>query len=265
MRPGAVLQLTRGLTVRGFREQGIWLYLNPLLLALFFAFLACAALYFPHLLTPPTRNAIDVGAARFGGHRETAVAFSVILNQAPYFVALIGAIVGSTLAQTMVGQESTRGGIELLLSGPYRLAEVLLGILLVSFVLTAINWLGLTLVSLGGAAVLFTMAHAALPTTAARLALLLLFPLPLAYLSNLIGVILAIAFPRGAQLRGGAFDLFQLVSISPALAVLLVATFFPALNPFAIAAAAMAVGLAGSVAAMAIVGRIFDPSALLAS
>jgi len=265
LRPRAILQLTGALTFRGLREQGRTILINPLLLAVLFGFMICAALYFPFALTPPTRHAIDVGASHYGGSHQTAVALAVMLNQAPYLVALFGAVVGSTLAQSLVGQESTRGGIELLLSGPYRLAEVLMALLLVSFVLTAFSWLALTLVSLAGSAVLFGVLHAALPVAGSRLALLLLFPLPLAYLSNLIAVILSIHFPQGAQNRGGGFDFFQMFAVAPALIVLLIASFWPALNPFGIAAAAMAAGVAGSAVAMTVVGRIFDPSSVLAS
>ncbi|MEA2689052.1 MAG: hypothetical protein QOJ39_2267 [Candidatus Eremiobacteraeota bacterium] len=266
LRLGAILQLTGALAFRGFREQGRWIILNPLLLAVFFVFLIAAALYFPNVLTGPTRHAIEVGATRYGtGNHETAIALSIILNQAPYFVALVGALVGSTLAQNLVGQESTRGGIELLLSGPYRLAEVLSALLLVSFVLTAINWLGLSLVSVIGSAALLAAMHTVLPAGAPKLALLLLFPLPLAYLSNLIGVILSILFPQAAQIRTGGFNLFQLLAIAPALVVMLIANFWPSLSPFAVVAGAMAAGVVGSALAMAVVGRIFNPSSLLAS
>lgn len=266
LRPGAIAQLTGALAFRGFREQGRWIVLNPLLLAAFFVFLIGAALYFPHVLTGPTRHAIDVGASQYGtGNHQTAIALSIILNQAPYFVALVGALVGSTLAQNLVGQESSRGGIELLLSGPYRLGEVLASLLLVSFLLTAINWLGLSLVSVTGSAVLLAVMHTGLPASASRLTLLLLFPLPLAYLSNLIGVILSILFPQAAQIRTGGFNLFQLLAIAPSLAVMLIANFWPTLNPFGVAAAAMAAGIVGSAVAMTIVGRIFDPSSVLAS
>lgn len=262
----AILQLTSALTFRGFREQGRWIMLNPLLLAVFFVFLVAAALYFPRILTGPTRHAIDIGALQYGqAGSQSAIALAIVLNQAPYFVALIGALVGSNLAQNMVGQESTRGGIELLLSGPYSLAEVLSGILLVSFVLTAINWLGLSVAGVVGSAVLLHVLHVSLPALGSRLLVLLLFPLPLAYLSNLIGVILAIVFPQAAQIRTGGFNLFQLIAVFPALAVMLIANFWPALDPISLAVGAMSAGLAGSVLAMAVVGRIFDPSSLLAS
>jgi ABC-type transport system involved in multi-copper enzyme maturation permease subunit len=264
-RLNATLTLARALTLRGIREQGRWIVINPLLLAAFFLLLVGAALYAPVILTGPTRHAIEVGAARYGTHRETAVALSVIINQAPYFIALVGALVGSTLAQSLVGQESNRGGIELLLSAPYRLSEVVWSLLLVAFTLTAISWLGLSLVSVAGSAALLAAMHATLPIGGGRIALLLLFPLPLAYLSNLIGVILSIVFPRAAQMRTGGFNLFQYMAIAPSLIVMIVANFWPSLNPFAIAATAMAAGLAGSVLAMAIVGRLFNPSALLAS
>jgi hypothetical protein len=266
MRIGAILQLTSALTYRGFREQGRWILLNPLLLAAFFVFLIAAALYFPGILTGPTRHAIDVGAMQYGGSgSQAAIALSIVLNQAPYFVALVGALVGSNLAQNMVGQESTRGGIELLLSGPYSVSEVLSAILLVSFVLTAINWIGLSLTSVVGSAALLAVLHVSLPSLGARLLLLLLFPLPLAYLSNLIGVILSILFPQAAQIRTGGFNLFQLIAVFPALAVMLIANFWPTLNPAGLALGAMGAGLLGSVVAMTIVGRLFDPSSLLAS
>lgn len=265
MRPRAILQLTGALTFRGLREQGSSIFVNPLVLAIVFVVMVCAALYFPIALTPPTRHAIDVGAANYGGSRQTGIALAVMLNQAPYLVALFAASAGSTLAQSLVGQESSRGGVELLLSGPYRLAEVLMALLLVSFVLTAFSWLALTLVGIAGSAALLAVLHAGLPVSAGRVALLLLFPLPLAYLSNLIAVILSIHFPHRAQNRGSGFDFFQMFAVAPSLIVLLIVSFWPSLNPFGVAAAAMAAGIAGSVVALVVVGRSFDPSSVLAS
>jgi ABC-type transport system involved in multi-copper enzyme maturation permease subunit len=266
LRFGSVLQLTRALAFRGFREQGRWILVNPLLLGAFFLFLVAAAFYFPQVLTGPTRHAIETGAMRYQmPNYQGAVALAIILNQAPYFVSLLGALVGSNLAQNMVGQESTRGGIELLLSGPYTPSETLLGLLFVCFTLTAVNWLLLSATCVLGALGLLLAMHIDLAHFGSRLLLLLVFPLPLAYLSNLIGVILAIVFPRAAQIRTGGFNLFQLLAIAPSLVLLLIANFFPSLDPFSLAVCAMGVGLAGSVAAMSIIGRLYDPSSLLAS
>jgi ABC-type Na+ efflux pump permease subunit len=266
MRLAATLRLGRALTVRCVKEQGKWIVLNPVLFAGFFVAVAVSALLFPHYLTGPTRHSLEVGAQQYGNvSYQAAMTLALLLNVAPYFLPIFGAMLGSSVAQNLVGNEVSRGGIELLLSAPYSRPEILLGLLLTAFSLTAINWLGLGLTSIVGASVLLHILHVDVLHYGGRLLFSLTFPLPLAYLSSLIAMVCLILYPRLAQVRTGSTNLLQLFAMLPSVVLLLVVNLFPHVNPVVFASSALLVGFVGSVVGMTLLARIFNPAVLLAS
>ncbi|WP_141727635.1 hypothetical protein [Thermogemmatispora onikobensis] len=262
-----VLQLTGALLWRGRREQGVRLLVIPLAFALFFLLLCLVTLYFPGLLTPLSRFAIQAQAQAYFGatvHGNAGLAMALLLIQGPYLIALFAAFMGATLAQNLVGTEAARGGLELLLSSAYRVQEVFVAFLLASFVLTICQWAILALGTLGAAATVLALLRIAFTLQARYIALAVAVPLPIALWANLGALFLGMAFPRLTQIRtGSTTNLMQLLAALPALALLILINIRPDLNAGLVAAIALGVGLAGSLVSAVLLRVRFRPEFVL--
>lgn len=260
-----IMRLGRALIWRTRREQGRRLIGLPLIFALALLAMVLITLYLPWLLTGPTRYALARAAeARFGTSLgTTGLAMALLFLQGPYLLAMFAAYQGASLAQAAVGGETSRGGLELLLSAPFLPRTLFLALLTSSLSLTLFAWAIMTLGSLGIAAGVLLALSVPLPISAGYLATALLLPLPLALWANTTGLFVGLAFPRLAQLRTGNTNLLQLLAMLPAGALLLTATLFPDLNPLVLNGAALVLGLVGASLAASLLARWFRVEAVL--
>ncbi len=68
---------------------------------------------------PVTERQITAGVKSYADLGLTpATILSLLIGQAPFFFALLGSMTAASIAQTLVGNEKDRGGLELLLAAP---------------------------------------------------------------------------------------------------------------------------------------------------
>jgi len=192
-----------------------------------------------------------------------AVALALVVVQGPYLVGVLASVAGAVLAQATVTSEATRGGLELLLSAPYRPREVFAAFLASSFLLVALSWAVLTAVAIG-LPILGLNWLGAPPIPSFYLGIALFVPLPMALWADLIASTVALAFPSLGLLRvGTATTLGQFLAIAPALGSLLFVTLRPEMHPAKLGGAALLLGVGAVALGLALFARAFRVEALL--
>ncbi len=261
------LHLTKALLWRAGHEQGIRLMVMPLAFAGVLLVLNLVVFYVPGILTSATRYALERQAAMYfsslPGSAGLAMAF--LLVQGPYLMALFAGILGASIAQSSIGNEAARGGFELLLGTVYKVGEVFVAFLLTSFVLTLVGWFVLALGTLGVAAIVLLLMQIHFHLPASYIVLVTVIPLPLALLANLGALLLGLIFPRLIQLRTGSTNVLQLLAMLPALALFILINVRPDLDLGKVAAAALGLGIVGSVCGIVLLQRRFRPELILES
>ncbi len=191
------------------------------------------------------------------------VALALVVVQGPYLVGVLAAVAGAVLSQATVSSELARGGLELLLSAPYRPREVFAAFLGSAFVLVVLSWAVLTAVAIG------------LPVIGLRwlgapqipwfyLGIALFVPLPMALWADLIASVFALAFPSFTPLRvGTTSSLGQFVAIAPALGALLFITVRPDVHPAKVGGIALLLGVGGVMLGLTLLARVFRVEVLL--
>lgn len=263
----SVSRLVGALLWRSAREQGIRLVLLPLGFAVFLLVITLTAFYVPNLLTGPTRSALERGAAVWFGDVEgrAGLALAVLLQQGPYLLGLFASFLGASNAQALLGAEVSRGGVEGILSLPYRVRDLFAALLVTAFALTALQWAVLAVATLGLAAVTLAMLGASFELPAGYVTLALGVPLALALWANMLGMILSVLAPGISQVRTGATNLVQTIAMLPAVIMVIVVSVRPELNLTWLAGGALAVGMMGTAVSAGVLARFFRPETLLSS
>ncbi|MFC7044539.1 hypothetical protein ACFQH6_03145 [Halobacteriaceae archaeon GCM10025711] len=214
---------------------------------LFLGLLGVTALS-PGVLTGPTRGALAAQASQYftGTEGDAALLLAMLVIQGPYFVAMIAAVLSILVTQTGVGQRLSAGELELLLSGPYSEREVFVALVGGSFVLALLMTAVLMVISFGGSALVLAAASISLTPDAVRLlAAGVLTPVPLALWATFFAVVVYLRFPDTPVNGTEPGNLLIMLGIVPAIALVVVPTAVPSVNPVLLSAAGVLVSLAG--------------------
>ncbi len=259
--------LTRALIWRTIREQGIRLWLFPcLVVSLFLGSIALVILE-PSLLTGLTSRAlIQVARDHFSAdiNTSTGMAMVLLLLQGPYFVALIGALMASSFACAAVGTETSRGGLEIMLSAPLQPRDIFLALITHITVLSAVSWVLLIGVILILAIGTLHLLEPQMVFSFGYLLSATLMPLSVILWASLIAVSLSIYCPKLADIHTGTTNnLVQLIAILPAFLLFMAVNLSPRVEPLYVVIAAFGMGLVGSVLTAFFLIRGYKPELFL--
>lgn len=208
-------------------------------------------IYAPFLLTGPTRHALQATATayRFLPPNQ-AMLMALVAQQVPFLIALFTALAGSAAGQRAVGDEASRGSLEILLAGPFTIVQIA-GALLCSAVSATIISSVIVIASAGFSSILLLASKGLLHAVPFGVFLSYIpMQIGMALLSAEMSVLIALVLPKFAELRAGlsaspaqlvaalpALGLFILVNLRTSMATLRVAEYS--------AAAAIAIALVG--------------------
>jgi hypothetical protein len=162
---------------------------------------------------------------------NAALAMAMLTVQAPHLIAAVSASIASSIAVSSFGAESSRGGLEGLLAGPYRTREVVYAVGLTSFALSFFSWMMLTVGTVAIAVVFLALTGVPVHEAVSGFRDGMLLPLPLTLWGAIIGVIAVMLFPRLAQMRLGSNNsLIQVFAMLPAFILLFVGISRPKLS-----------------------------------
>jgi ethanolamine transporter len=258
------LHLGGALIWRGYREQRAKLLVLPLIFAALILTFSLAISF--GAIGPSAHRSLSLNASPYVGglHDNLGRAMAALFNQGPFLIAFFAAFTGTVVAQNSVGSEAARGGLELLLSVTDRVRELIVALLVGSFVLTLIGWVVLALGTLGVAAIVLVVQGASFHLPLAYLLVAVVMPLALAVWANQLSLFLALTFPRLAQMRAGSFSsVLQLVGMAPAYALFLLVNLRPGLDVAWVAGAALGLGIVGSALGVLLVSFRFRPALVL--
>ncbi|MCS7173949.1 MAG: hypothetical protein N0A24_11380 [Armatimonadetes bacterium] len=192
-----------------------------------------------------------------------AVALALVVVQGPYLVGVLASVAGAVLSQATVTSETARGGLELLLSAPYRPREVFAAFLVSSFLLVVFSWAVLTAVAIGLPLLMLAWLGAPrIPSFYVGIALFV--PLPMALWADLIASAVTLAFPSLGLLRvGTGSTLGSSLAIAPAMGALLFVTIRPEVHPAKMGGVALLLGLGAVGLGLVLFSRVFRVGALL--
>lgn len=246
-----VVILTCALIWRGVREQGFRLWLFPCLVGGLLLGSMVLVATDSRVLTGFSYQILELTIeGHFGQQPDSNITMALVLGltQGPYLVALIGALMASSFACAAFGSEASRGGLELMMSAPFRARDIFLALIAYVSILSAGVWSILIWILL----FLMTIAIAILqPGVMPGVLYILaagLMPLPVVLWASLIAVSIVSYFPRFADIRAGTTGNFvQLVSILPSLFIFLIVNLLADIAPVYLITCALGIGIAGSV------------------
>ncbi|MDR5710404.1 MAG: hypothetical protein QN140_11355 [Armatimonadota bacterium] len=258
------VRLCGALLWRVVRDQRGKLVLAPLGYGLLALAIMLAPIYLPEggATALRLREGLGMLVGPLPDH-SLAVALAVVVVQGPYLVGVLASVAGAVLAQVTVTSEMARGGLELLLSAPYRPREVFAAFLASSFLLVAFSWAVLTAVAIGLPVLgLAWLGAPQIPSFYVGIALFV--PLPLSLWADLIASAVTLAFPSLGLLRvGTGSTLGQFLAIAPAMGALLFITIRPDVHPAKLGGAALLLGLGAVGLGLALFSRAFRVEVLL--
>jgi hypothetical protein len=230
--------------------------------------LTVGTLFWPGLLTGPSRYALELGARTYFANLPAGpgLAMALLFLQGPWLIAVFAAVRAASVAQSMVAGETARGGLEILLASPHRLSEIFIGMLVSSLVLTLLGWISMTLTVLVPSAATLLVLHVRSHLPASYFVAMFFLPIPMVLWANLIALLLVLRFPRLAQVRAGtSVNLVQLIASSPALAFFAAISLRPQSDAIRFGLMATLLGIAGGAAAAAILKSQFRAERFLES
>lgn len=162
--------------------------------------------------------------ARYGAHAD-ALSIGLAMMMGPGLEAVFAAVAVAALVKNLVGAESTRGTIEILLAGPYGPRDVMLGFLLYTAGFATLYWLGFSLIAAGAIGAVAAANGVALVLTTPYLLASLMLPLLASWAAASLSLTVMLLYPRLTQVGGfglqmGAGNLAGAPALAPALAVL---------------------------------------------
>ena len=257
-------RLIDALVRRGIADQGWLTIISPIGFAAFILFYGYLAAYHPELITVTSRRALAVGSQQYAGMKiAPAYILTLLLNQAPFLLAFIGSLAGASAAQALIGDETERGGIELLMTAPYKLRQLLAALLTSAFLLTMINWALLALTMLIFGSYLLHLVGILTAHYVGRLGTALLVPLPLTFLSNLIAFAICIVFPKLGKIRAGTTNVIRLLAGLPALFAVALSNLVPSIDAVTLSLCIGILAVALAAATIGVITRMFRPEILL--
>lgn len=233
--------------------------------ALFLAILGLTAAS-PGSLTPMTREALRAQADIYftGVGSDRALLLAMLVVQGPQLVAMLGAVLSVLVTQTGMGQRLGAGELELLLSGPYHDREVFVALVGGSFVLSLLVIAVLAVIAFGGGIAAVAWAGVSLTPAAVRLLVTgLVAPVPIALWATFVAVVVYLAFPETPVNGTEPGNLLIMVGIVPGLAVVILPTAIPSVDPFLVSAGGAALSLLAVAAGWVTVRRWFDVKKVL--
>jgi hypothetical protein len=209
-------------------------------------------------------------AERYGTH-GSVVPVGIGLLFGPGFVALFTAISAAMLVRNLIGSETSRGGIELLLAAPYRPRTIMTALLGYTAVVTTVYWLLMSGLIAVAVAVVCAADGASVTLTASYLVAALPVPLLVGWAAAALALAVNLLYPRLAQMGGYGIHvsgggISGLPALLPGLAVFLT---FVLWAPH-VSALALLVIVGGATAALTILSVVtvtirFRPDAVLES
>lgn len=260
------LDLAAALWWRARREGLRWFAIGFVPLLVVLAILVLSLGFKGHV------NGNAAATAAFG--RREGVAGSplyvgLFLLVGPGMVALFGSLGVAQVVRGIVGQEATRGGLELALAGPYTPGSLARGLLLYVLGVAVLEWLGATVLAAAALLVVAHMLGSHLMLHAGYVGVALLVPLAAILSGSCIALVVYLRAPRLAQmgsfgLNFGGGGIGSLAGSVPGLAVVLVSVFLgtsvsPATLGIALGITACIVGIG----AATVVAFRFNPDAVL--
>jgi ethanolamine transporter len=217
-------------------------------------------------LDPATRDLLVRSAGEFivGPVDDRSLLVVLLVVQGPFVVTMFGALLGLLIVQSGVGKRTAAGEFELLLSGPYRERDVFAALVAASFALALLAIALLVVLVVGGSLLTLTTVDVALSGAAIQLVLIgLVAPVPMALWATFVTVVLYLVFPEAATNNAHPGNLLALLSLAPALGLLLVAVTGLGVDPFVLVVAANLVPLGAIAVGWATVRRWFSVQRLL--
>jgi hypothetical protein len=161
-------------------------------------------------------------AVQFGVHPgHLAIAVGAAFFLVPVLVALQLSRMAANAVRALIGQDRSLGSMELLCASPASRRILLAGILTAPLLVTALDWLILTVLLAGAAVLAQATLHIDLSGHIGSLAELLVAPLPLGALGGALVLAMAVLRPRLTdQQVGPGGNVLRLVSAAPALLVI---------------------------------------------
>jgi hypothetical protein len=260
--------LTGALVWRAWRGQRLRLILIPLLLACILLALSLLTFYAPGALTGVSHRAVErVASSRYPGiSGKAALAMAMLTVQAPHFISAFTASIASSIAVSSFGAESSRGGLENLLAGPYTTREVIYSLGLTSVVLSFFSWIMLTVGTVVIAVVFLLLTGVSLHDAVSGFGQGMLLPLPLTLWGAIVGLVAVLLFPRLAQMRLGTnSSVIQIVAMLPAFVLLIIGISRPNLSLGWVSLGGLLVDLVIAAIALPLIGRGFRREVLLES
>jgi|GEM_PF-1311898 len=203
----------------------------------------------PGLITGFARQAIErLAELYFGSIDDMATVLMTLLwVQGPYLLAIFAGFLGTHLAQAALQTEVTHGGFELLLSGPYRFAEIFWAWMTSTLLLSLMGWLISSLLVLGAGMITWLISDLSLPFSLEYWLLAFTLPIPVTLWAIFITLTTLLRFPRMIQGRSNlASAVITPLATLPGIVLILLINVFPDVNNFALLLMATAAVLIGT-------------------
>jgi hypothetical protein len=238
------LGLYRALLWRLWIEQRRTLIATPLVMVLLFTLVLLTTRFAPGLLTGPSLHALRT-TAELSGAGDTTVALprAFLEHQAPFLLAFFASLSAATIAAGVIGGESERGSLELLLATRHRPTSIGLAVLLAASSLASLAWVALAglsvVVGLSGDAWL----RLGVDMTASELGAAVAMQLVLTALAAELAMMALLTFPRLARMRGSLLgDPTRLLATIPAVIAFVLANLIPQISMLRLSLGALACG-----------------------
>ncbi|MCL6441850.1 MAG: ABC transporter permease [Alicyclobacillus sp.] len=262
MSPSRAWHLGMGMLWKLIHEQRVRVLSTPLMIVALILFISFCVIYIPEYLSPQTIPLLQsVANSTFSIHDgRQALIVAVIFGFGPYVMAVLVSNMAASNTQGNFATESFQGGLELLLSGPYKLSEIFAALLISSLGLTFAVCVIVALCIYGLAGLIMGIFHVSFPLSGDYIVLVLLMPLAMGICSGVLSLLISILFPTAAKMRtGGSGNLGRLLSIIPSLVFLVFLSVDPKVNVLDLAVVALCVGVLGAAAVVSLFGRWFRP------
>jgi len=203
----------------------------------------------------------------FNGEADTAGVLMILLwVYGPFMLATLAGYLGANLAQSALQTEVSRGGFEVLLSGPYRAGEVFLGWVTSTLLLTLLGWAMAAALVLVAGIVVWLMVDLALPLGLSYWVVAFALPIPVALWAIFVALFLLLRFPGMLRSRSNlALGVILPLAMLPGLGLIVLISALPEVNSLAMLGLATVAVLAGVVLAGLGFRRAFRPEVLLES
>jgi hypothetical protein len=265
--PVGAVRLSMALVWQQFRAKGAGrVFAVPLSYSVLFLGIVVLTARSPEFLTPATRAAVEQATELYfgGADGKYVYALALFVIQGPYYLGMFAGIIGVQSGQGLSAAQIRSGRLELLLSAPFAVKDVFLGLLAGSFLLTMVQIGVFGLVSIGGP-ILFVALQGGLPSSSLGgvVALGFLVPIPLAIWSNLTVVCGALGL--GSDLYEGIDEYLPIVGLAPGIVLVLVVTLLPSVDVLALAGGSLVVSVLATLAGVWWVSNWFDVERVLAT